>query len=593
MRSLDRATTFASALLLIIGGFCKANDALFVVDLAVTNGQFVESAPIEIPAGYQVGFSYITGNRKAREAFYQGVKVEVAGLKFVHTDIPDDLPVPPSPFPDAPRFSTNDTQIYDLFGPCKISAFASNTPARLQVYLVASDPQNASGYLLGTNVHAVTVPAGQILRIQRYNYVATRTVYGAGFTNDSQLSRYYEPYVWAFTNTTTNRYSWGTFTNSYTNVGTNSSEWRGLPQLSVWTSPGAENKLSSYVVPSWFINRGSGVSPSSDIIGPAVVTFSVAMDEPRYGYSQRLGFYEYRLIPVNASYVGASTNSSTNTNITTPNNTPVPMSVTIERSTDRKSWSQVDSFYVTETAGEAYYRVRGGAVTASNLPTLGAVKVSGAKLQNLADALPADNDPAGDGLSERAKYALRDFGSDWENASTPSLSALAAANAAGLFSKKQHSDQRAVGRSEVIAKPSDFSLFNKTQYAANQLSGRSDVTANPGAFNLFTEKQYLASRAAGRADVVSRPASYNLISRKGIPPIRIAAQRGQKFSVSLPGSWTRYAQSGMPKGWKFNSKTGVLDGVMPQKGRPSVRLTPYRGNETGAQMTIEFQPTAR
>ena len=75
--------------------------------------------------------------------------------------------------------------------------------------------------------------------------------------------------------------------------------------------------------------------------------------------------------------------------------------------------------------------------------------------------------------------------------------------------------------------------------------------------------------------------------------IRMSAKRGSNVSVSLPGNWTRYAQSGMPKGWKFDAKRGVLSGVMPQKGMPSVRLTPYVGNAAGAPLTVQFQPTAK
>ena len=75
--------------------------------------------------------------------------------------------------------------------------------------------------------------------------------------------------------------------------------------------------------------------------------------------------------------------------------------------------------------------------------------------------------------------------------------------------------------------------------------------------------------------------------------IRMSAKRGSNVSVSLPGNWTRYAQSGMPKGWKFDARRGVLSGVMPQKGMPSVRLTPYVGNAAGAPLTVQFQPTAK
>jgi hypothetical protein len=75
--------------------------------------------------------------------------------------------------------------------------------------------------------------------------------------------------------------------------------------------------------------------------------------------------------------------------------------------------------------------------------------------------------------------------------------------------------------------------------------------------------------------------------------IRMSAKRGSNVSVSLPGNWTRYAQSGMPAGWKFDAKKGVLSGVMPQRGMPSVRLTPYVGNEAGVPLTVQFQPAAR
>lgn len=563
----------------------RANDALFVVDLVATNGQFVESAVIEVPAGFAVGYGFQTANRVARDAFYQGVKIEVPGLRFVTTDHPNYLPVPPSPFADAPRYTTNiglsPQKPSLLVGPCKISAFASNSPARLQVYVVPQDPQLVSGYLIGTNTHVVTVRAEFAMTSRSTGRLVTKVAYPSGLVTDSDLDDYL-PYTYTVTNSS----------GIIIDRGTNASDWISTVRGYAWPTPATQAKTPSSVISGFTLNRGKGLSPTDDVIGPATVSFSVAADDPYYGYSQQFGSYSYRILPVNVSYGGTLTNGSTNTSPLPPTNTPAPMGVFIERSTDMENWSQVDSFYVTETAGQAYYRVRAGSATASNQPTLGALKVSNGAPQNLADALSADNDPAGDGLSERAKYALRDFGTDWENPSVNSAPVLAAANAAGLFSRKQHNDQRTAGRGDVTSKPNEFSLFTQSQYSANRTMGRTDVTGNPTAYNLFTRGQYNANRTNGRTDVIRNPSAYSLIHRSNVPSIRIATKRGNRFSLSLLGSWTRYAQSGMLRGWTFDGKKGVLRGTMPQSGMPSVRLTPYRGSSPGAQVTIQFQPTA-
>ena len=171
--------------------------------------------------------------------------------------------------------------------------------------------------------------------------------------------------------------------------------------------------------------------------------------------------------------------------------------------------------------------------------------------------LATSGDFDNDGLNDAAEFSMRDLGFNWQLAQPALVSAL----------------------------------FNNAQQAG--LYTPNNVTANPSAFGLFTQSQFNANRTNGRTDVTSNPAAYSLVRATDVPTIRFATKRGNSFSLFLPGSWTRYAQSGMPRGWTFDAKSGVLRGVMPQSGMPSVRLTPYRGSSPGAQVAVQFQPTAK
>lgn len=171
--------------------------------------------------------------------------------------------------------------------------------------------------------------------------------------------------------------------------------------------------------------------------------------------------------------------------------------------------------------------------------------------------LATSGDFDSDGLNDAAEVSMRDLGFNWQTPQPALVSALFDnAHQAGLYTSNS-------------------------------------VTTGPSAFGLFTLAQFNANRTNGRTDVMRNPSAYSLLHRTNVPTIRLASKRGNTFSLSLPGSWTRYAQSGMPRGWTFDAKRGILRGTMPQSGMPSVRLTPYRGSSAGAQVTVQFQPTAK
>jgi hypothetical protein len=556
--------------------FVRANDVLFVVDLAVAEGELVESAPIDVPEGYAVGFLFYSSNRNASSAFYQGVKVELPGAKFVVTDQPDHLPLPASPFADAPRINTNSYSLgLGIVGPCQISAFASNAPARLQVYLSLQDERDAYGYLLGTNVHVVEVPKGSFLTRGQFAHLSRLVT----FPNELVMTNYY----WI------SRYEPYSYVSSWGQVLTNSSQSVNSPRTVVWPTPSSTARIPSSVVTDAFLTRGGGIDPINDIAGPATVRF----ERPSLSFgTNSIGWYSYRLVPVNLNY---RTNNSNGEHSAPPSelSSPAPLSVFVERSSDGSSWSQVDSFHVTETAGQAFYRVRTAQGSQEPESILGALQVTNGRARSMALGLPADNDPAGDGLSHRAKYVLRDLGADWENPQIPAPSVVLAANELGLFSKSQKQEERQAGREDVLSKPSKFDLFTQSQYKANRLLGRRDVTNSPLSFSLYTKAQLDSTRMAGRRDVTGKPGAYGLVARRSIPPVRISTQRGNDFKISLPGSWTRYAQSGALRSWRFDSKRGVLTGTMPRRGSPNVRITPYRGAEAGPQITVQFRPTGK
>jgi hypothetical protein len=325
--------------LCVLAHTCRANDAFFVVDLVATNNQFVESAPVQIPAGYDVGFRFISGNKTASAAFYQGVKIETPQIKFVVTDVPGGLPIPPSPFSDASRLTTQNL-VPDIFGPCTISAFASNAPARLQVYLTRSDTRRTKDMLLGTNSRQLHIPSGTISEIRQSGNLQVLTSYPSGLTTIQGGSEYYDPY------TTTTYQNNRLETNA--SVRSVSKSTRGLS--SVYSN-------SSAVLNGFSIGYGIYPNPCLNIYGPAVVTFSnVSNLNSSYG-TNLIGVYEYWLLPANASYSGVGTtdtNSSTNTN-----SSPMrSLNLQLQRSTNLSDWETTDSYYITETSDKAFYRLK-------------------------------------------------------------------------------------------------------------------------------------------------------------------------------------------------------------------------------------------
>jgi hypothetical protein len=150
-------------------------------------------------------------------------------------------------------------------------------------------------------------------------------------------------------------------------------------------------------------------------------------------------------------------------------------------------------------------------------------------------------------------------------------------------------------RSFLASNPEVMGHYSQDQYNANRASGRSDVTTNPSAFNLFTQTQFEANynsgRLAGRADVTNAPTSFGLFSSNSVPNLRFTAGRAVSFSLAMPGEWTRYTQSeSLPKGWSFNTNTGVLRGRIPMRGTSKAVITPSSPTNSGAPITIEFQP---
>jgi sulfatase modifying factor 1 len=134
----------------------------------------------------------------------------------------------------------------------------------------------------------------------------------------------------------------------------------------------------------------------------------------------------------------------------------------------------------------------------------------------------------------------------------------------------------------------------KAGFKAGRVAGRADVTNNPSKYKLFTRADYNANfragRMAGRADVTNNATAYGLLARADVPPVRIDAARGTALTVSVPGNWTRFARSGVPKGWVYNVTTGELSGEMPNRDR-SFRIIPYAGVQAGPPMTIQLKPT--
>jgi hypothetical protein len=328
--------------LCVLAHASRANDSFFVVDLVATNNQFVESAPVQIPAGYDVGFRFIPGNEVASAAFYQGVKIETPQIKFIVTDVPDGLPIPPSPFSDAPRFSVQNF-VPTVFGPCKISAFASNAPARLQVYVFPSDSLRTRGLLLGTNTHQLQIPSGVISEIRTSGNLQVVTSYPTGLTTigSYQDASRYKPYT-----TTTYQYN-----RLETNISVRHVTYSG------GTISGPINANLSRVIDGFSFGYRISADVPRNIFGPAVVTFSnFANLNSSYG-TNLFGVYEYWTVPANASYSAFGTTNSNNS--TNTNSSPMrSFNLQLQRSTNLSDWETTDNYYINETASNAFYRLK-------------------------------------------------------------------------------------------------------------------------------------------------------------------------------------------------------------------------------------------
>lgn len=121
------------------------------------------------------------------------------------------------------------------------------------------------------------------------------------------------------------------------------------------------------------------------------------------------------------------------------------------------------------------------------------------------------------------------------------------------------------------------------------------MISNPSAFNLFTQTHYAANYnsglLAGRAEVTNSPGSFGLVATSSLPRVLFAAGRAVSFNLSMTGQWTRFAQSeALPRGWSFNTNTGVLRGRIPIRGKTKATITPYQGTNASLPISFEFQP---
>lgn len=101
---------------------------------------------------------------------------------------------------------------------------------------------------------------------------------------------------------------------------------------------------------------------------------------------------------------------------------------------------------------------------------------------------------------------------------------------------------------------------------------------------------YAKGLTDGHRRVIANPASYKLIAAGNVPSgIVVSAKKGTAVTLSLAGKWSRFAASGVPKGWKFDKKKGLLTGKVGRPGK--VKLKAYQGSSAAVLLHIEFKPT--
>ena len=323
-----RYLLLSSILLQLVATSGIAGDSLAVFEIKST-GNLVRSAQVTIPANTLVNIGLESNNTNNALTFNQGVLVDFGGgaVAVKYRD-PPWLPYGQTNG-YAARSYPNAAVVYGQFpdyegvrGPCTISFFCKSAAVRGSIYS-KSDYKYASYWesvLIKPSSSKLTVNIpqnymGDMLE-ERYGsqYVSwiKKTGLANSFVSSNQHSGYAPPGFYG-----------GSSTSSISSVVT----WGTAPETKSYRT----------------VNAG--------FLGPMTVDVSYTNKSDTNNFA----FIRYYISPAKYSY-----NTTSGVNVVKDEATPNSKNVRLvfEKSTDNKKWLPADSVYVTETSGQAFYRIR-------------------------------------------------------------------------------------------------------------------------------------------------------------------------------------------------------------------------------------------
>jgi len=310
--------------LLVIDGMC--GDSLAVFEIKST-GSLVRSASITIPANTLVDVGFESNNQDKSMEFNQGVLVDFGGVAiavkyqgyYYYNPWGDMTAWANRSYKDA---AVKQGYVPAFTGPCTITFFCKNAALRGAIYS-KTDYKYASNWTRrlvkpSSSELSINVPLNQMgaFDVEEFGLQSPSWIKTSGLANSFVISNRYSgisaPYLFSSSNT------------SYTS------------SVVKWATVG-EIKSQRYV--------------DGNFIGPMNVKISYTNKSDTNNFA----FISYYISPATYSY-----NTTSGVNVVKDDAKPDKKNVRLvfEKSKDNKKWLPADSMYVTETSGQAFYRIR-------------------------------------------------------------------------------------------------------------------------------------------------------------------------------------------------------------------------------------------
>jgi len=326
-----------SLLFLFLSGVLNAGDNLICFEIT-SSSETVSSAPLSVPENTTVNIEFKTTNTDSSIAFNQGVLIEfpfgkvVRYQAFPYTSLSSTQYWGNREFPDAimPQVANINFDPWTIRGPCTISFFCKKASLLGSLYLKTDYKYNnyftTKVFKPSEQSFTFNIPSKNLgyFEISSYGTQAVNQKYTSGsgieYPNNIILSPY---------------------------SGFNSDP----PKMYVTFYSVDYPSIPSSVVPWASINYNQNyrqVQPS--YCGPANIKFEYTNTSDTSSFS----IIRYYSSPANFGF-------NTNQNIVGTSNSPsnqTSVNLVIERSTDLKNWSSIDTLYVSEVAGKSFYRIR-------------------------------------------------------------------------------------------------------------------------------------------------------------------------------------------------------------------------------------------